>query len=136
MKTTYKRETVLDKHNIKSCRAPAVKNDMKCCSFLVDSEKKIIRKYFLRQEILGIAKLFIWSHISCRQGFNLIDAAKRRKDARKKIINGRNSELINNDGTAKKFYVLQVPLHLMCPYRVRSLYPGLKAVRLTHRAQL
>lgn len=92
MKTTYKRETVLDKHNIKSCRAPAVKNDMKCCSFFVDSEKKIIRKYFLRQEILG--------------------------------------------GTPKKFYVLQVPLHLMCPYRVRSLYPGLKAVRLTKRAQL
>ena len=40
MKTTYKRETVLDKHNIKSCRAPAVKTDMKCCSFCVDSEKK------------------------------------------------------------------------------------------------
>ena len=40
MKTTYKRETVLDKHNIKSSRAPAVKTDMKCCSFFVDSEKK------------------------------------------------------------------------------------------------
>lgn len=40
MKTTYKRETVLDKHKIKSCRTPAVKTDMKCCSFCVDSEKK------------------------------------------------------------------------------------------------
>ena len=115
-------------------------------------KKKIIRKDFLRQEILGIAKPFIWSHISCRQAFDLIDAAKRRKDARKKIINGRNSKLINNDGTPKKFYVLQMPLHLMYLNRVRSLLSmrcmllrysqdtvskqGLKAVRLTQRAQL
>ena len=103
MKTTYKRETVLDKHSIKSCRACAVKTDMNVVPPVLIQTNQIMRKDFLRKEMLGIAKRFIWSHISCKQGFN-----------------GRNSELIDKVGTPKKFYVLQMPFHLMRPKSSKS----------------
>ena len=90
-----------------------------CCKMLIQTNQ-IMRKDFLRKEMLGIAKLFIWPHISCKQGFNLVDVTKTEKDARKMIINGRNSELIDNVGTPKKLYVLHMPLHLMRPKSSKS----------------
>ena len=86
--------------------------------------------------MLGIAKPLIWSHIPCKQGFNLVDVAKTEKDARKIIINSRNSELIDNVGTPKKFYVLQMPLHLMRPKSSKSFIEHtLHVARIQFRTQ-
>lgn len=120
MKTTYKRETVLDKHSIKSCRACAVNTDIECCSPCVDSDKSDNAEGPLEKGNPWYSKTIHWSHISCKKVFNLVDVAKTRKDARKIIINGRNSELIDNVGTPKKFYVLQMLLHLMRPKSSKS----------------